>query len=70
MTETFGHKSAIEMGKSFQLPSMEIAVEGGFGVHAHLSQKIALHSDISYQHKLRKAGLSGMSVSAGMHYRF
>ncbi|VEJ45872.1 autotransporter outer membrane beta-barrel domain-containing protein [Bartonella vinsonii] len=70
ITETFGHKSAIEMGKSFQLLSMGTAVEGGFGAHAHLSHNIALHGDVSYQHKLRKAGLSGMNVSAGMRYCF
>ncbi|EJF85853.1 outer membrane autotransporter barrel domain-containing protein [Bartonella vinsonii subsp. arupensis OK-94-513] len=70
VVETFGHKSAIEMGKSFQFASMGTAIEGGFGVHAHLSQKIALHGDVSYQHKLRKAELSGMNVSAGMRYRF
>ncbi|WP_244428940.1 hypothetical protein [Bartonella vinsonii] len=46
------------MDKSFQLAFMGTAIEDGFGVHAHLSQKIALHGDVSYQHKLREAGLS------------
>ncbi|WP_273760319.1 autotransporter outer membrane beta-barrel domain-containing protein, partial [Bartonella sp. ML70XJBT.G] len=44
--------------------------EGGLGVNAQLSQKFTLHADVNYQHKLQKAGVSGVNVSGGMRYRF
>ncbi|WP_212112775.1 autotransporter outer membrane beta-barrel domain-containing protein [Bartonella queenslandensis] len=56
--------------KNFQLAAMGSLVEGGFGVHAHLSQNIELHSDLSYQHKFKKVGISGINISAGMRYHF
>ncbi|PIT68986.1 autotransporter outer membrane beta-barrel domain-containing protein [Bartonella tribocorum] len=56
--------------KNFQLAAMGSLVEGGFGIHAYLSQNIELHSDLSYQHKFKKIGISGINVSAGMRYHF
>lgn len=56
--------------KNFQLAAMGSLVEGGFGIHAHLSQNIELHSDLSYQHKFKKVGISGINISAGMRYHF
>ncbi|OPB35005.1 autotransporter outer membrane beta-barrel domain-containing protein [Bartonella taylorii] len=68
--KTFGKKKTIQIGESFQLTSMGTSIEGGLGVNAHLSQNITLHGDISYQHKLKKTGISGVHVSGGMRYRF
>ncbi|WP_273758587.1 autotransporter outer membrane beta-barrel domain-containing protein [Bartonella sp. AU55XJBT] len=56
--------------KSFQLAAMGSLVEGGFGIHAHLSPNTELHSDLSYQHKFKKVGISGINISAGMRYHF
>ncbi|WP_245256862.1 autotransporter outer membrane beta-barrel domain-containing protein [Bartonella sp. DB5-6] len=52
--KTFDKKKTIQIGQNFKLASMRTSVEGGFGVNAHLSQNIALHGDISYQHTLKK----------------
>ncbi|KEC56627.1 hypothetical protein O99_00526, partial [Bartonella rochalimae ATCC BAA-1498] len=35
-----------------------------------LSNAIALHGDLLYQHKLTKAGFSGISISGGLRYQF
>ncbi|WP_142416970.1 autotransporter outer membrane beta-barrel domain-containing protein [Bartonella massiliensis] len=56
--------------QNFQLAAMGSLVEGGFGIHAHLSQNIELHSDLSYQHKFKKVGISGINIAAGMRYHF
>ncbi|UNF51652.1 autotransporter outer membrane beta-barrel domain-containing protein [Bartonella krasnovii] len=56
--------------KNFQLAAMGSLVEGGFGIQAHLSPNIELHSDLSYQHKFKKVGISGINISAGMRYHF
>ncbi|MGF7158174.1 hypothetical protein GGR09_001557, partial [Bartonella heixiaziensis] len=37
---------------------------------AQLSSKFALHGDVTYQHKLTKAGFSGVSFSGGLRYHF
>ncbi|WP_375706024.1 autotransporter outer membrane beta-barrel domain-containing protein [Bartonella sp. AA2SXKL] len=56
--------------KNFQLAAMGSLIEGGFGIHTHLSQNIQLHSDLSYQHKFKKAGISAINISAGIRYHF
>ncbi|WP_375623853.1 MULTISPECIES: autotransporter outer membrane beta-barrel domain-containing protein [unclassified Bartonella] len=56
--------------KNFPLAAMGSLIEGGFGIQAHLSQNIELHSDLSYQHKFKKAGISAINVAAGMRYHF
>ncbi|WP_139412275.1 autotransporter outer membrane beta-barrel domain-containing protein [Bartonella mastomydis] len=56
--------------KNFKLAAMGSLVEGGFGIQAHLSPNIELHSDLSYQHKFKKVGISGINISAGMRYHF
>ncbi|WP_375682793.1 MULTISPECIES: autotransporter outer membrane beta-barrel domain-containing protein [unclassified Bartonella] len=56
--------------ENFSLAAMESLIEGGFGIQAHLSQNIELHSDISYQHKFKKAGISAINIAAGMRYHF
>ncbi|WP_375672035.1 MULTISPECIES: autotransporter outer membrane beta-barrel domain-containing protein [unclassified Bartonella] len=56
--------------ENFSLAAMGSLIEGGFGIQAHLSQNIELHSDISYQHKFKKAGISAINIAAGMRYHF
>ncbi|WP_375675189.1 autotransporter outer membrane beta-barrel domain-containing protein [Bartonella sp. CL100XZDX] len=56
--------------ENFPFAAMESLIEGGFGFQAHLSQNIELHSDLSYQHKLKKDGISAINISAGMRYHF
>ncbi|EJF76675.1 outer membrane autotransporter barrel domain-containing protein [Bartonella sp. DB5-6] len=68
--KAFGNNRTIQIGDTFQLDSMGYLIEGGLGVNAHLSENIALHADVNYQHKLQKAGISGVSFSGGMQYRF
>ncbi|WP_208441778.1 autotransporter outer membrane beta-barrel domain-containing protein [Bartonella raoultii] len=68
---SFGNNNTVQIDKnSFQLSPTGTSLEGGLGIHAHLSQNIALHGDVSYQRKLKEASETGISVSAGMRYRF
>ncbi len=68
---TFGKNSTLQIGKkSFQFSPLQTCLEGGLGVNANLSPNINLHGDISYQHKLKKVGISGIHLSGGMRYRF
>ncbi|WP_375626793.1 autotransporter outer membrane beta-barrel domain-containing protein [Bartonella sp. MU37NMGALS] len=67
----YGKLNAIKtFSKNFPLAAMGSLIEGGFGIQAHLSQNIELHSDLSYQHKFKKAGISAINISAGMRYHF
>ncbi|EJF84988.1 autotransporter outer membrane beta-barrel domain-containing protein [Bartonella rattimassiliensis] len=68
--KAFGEKSTIDIVESFHVDSIGSSLEGGLGINAQLSKKIALHADVNYQHKLQKAGLSGINFSGGMRYRF
>ncbi|WP_375623987.1 MULTISPECIES: autotransporter outer membrane beta-barrel domain-containing protein [unclassified Bartonella] len=68
--KAFGEKRTIDVMESFHLDSMGSSLEGGLGINAQLSKNIALHADVNYQHKLQKAGFSGINFSGGMRYRF
>lgn len=68
--KAFGEKRTIDVIESFHLDSMGSSLEGGLGINAQLSKNIALHADVNYQHKLQKAGVSGINFSGGMRYRF
>ncbi|WP_375666351.1 autotransporter outer membrane beta-barrel domain-containing protein [Bartonella sp. TT121SHDZB] len=68
--KAFGEKSTIDVIEPFYLDSMGSSLEGGLGINAQLSKNIALHADVNYQHKLQKAGISGINFSGGMRYRF
>ncbi|WP_375615242.1 MULTISPECIES: autotransporter outer membrane beta-barrel domain-containing protein [unclassified Bartonella] len=68
--KAFGEKNTIDIVDSFHLDSMDSSLEGGLGINAQLSKNIALHADVNYQHKLQKAGFSGINFSGGMRYRF
>ncbi|WP_273755357.1 autotransporter outer membrane beta-barrel domain-containing protein [Bartonella sp. MM73XJBT.G] len=66
----FGKERSVRFKDSFQLGAFGSSLEAGLGLNAHLSQKIALHGDLVYQHKLSKGGFSGISFSGGLRYRF
>ncbi|SPU27316.1 Type V secretory pathway, adhesin AidA [Candidatus Bartonella washoeensis] len=66
----FGNNGTIQIGDTFHLDSMRSSVEGGLGINMHLSQNAVLHADVNYQHKLQKAGASGINFFGGIRYRF
>ncbi len=66
----FGKERAVRFKDSFQLGAFGSSLEAGLGVNAQLSSKFALHGDVTYQHKLTKAGFSGVSFSGGLRYHF
>nr|WP_275065013.1 autotransporter outer membrane beta-barrel domain-containing protein [Bartonella sp. AU18XJBT] len=67
----YGKLNAIKtFSNNFPLAAIGSLIDGGFGIHAHLSQNIELHSDLSYQHKFKKAGISAINIAAGMRYHF
>ncbi|EJF85854.1 outer membrane autotransporter barrel domain-containing protein [Bartonella vinsonii subsp. arupensis OK-94-513] len=68
--KAFADAETIKIADTFYLDPTGSAIEGGIGVNATLSQNIALHGDISYRHKLQKAGVSGTNFSGGISYRF
>ncbi|UTO28046.1 autotransporter family protein [Bartonella harrusi] len=70
LLKAFGDNTTIQIGDTFHLNTMGSSLEGGVGINAHLLQNVALHADINYQHKLQKAGISGMRFSGGIQYRF
>ncbi|VEJ45861.1 autotransporter outer membrane beta-barrel domain-containing protein [Bartonella vinsonii] len=69
-THAFEEKQAVHFKDAFQLGAFGSSLEAGLGFNAQLSQKFALHADLSYQHQLNKAGFSGISFSGGLRYRF
>ncbi|SQF96371.1 autotransporter outer membrane beta-barrel domain-containing protein [Bartonella quintana] len=68
--KAFSDNGTIKIGDTFHRDSMGSSLEGGFGVNAQLSQNIALHAGVNYQHKLQKAGISAINFSGGIHYGF
>ncbi|AQX18136.1 outer membrane autotransporter barrel domain-containing protein [Bartonella sp. A1379B] len=70
VAHSYEKKRIVHFKDAFQLGAFGSTVETGAGVHAQLSNAIALHGDLLYQHKLTKAGFSGISVSGGLRYQF
>ncbi|VEJ45873.1 autotransporter outer membrane beta-barrel domain-containing protein [Bartonella vinsonii] len=68
--KAFADGETIKIADTFYLDPTGSAIEGGIGVNATLTPNIALHGDISYRHKLQKAGVSGTNFSGGISYRF
>ncbi|WP_336279593.1 autotransporter outer membrane beta-barrel domain-containing protein [Bartonella sp. CB175] len=66
----FGDGKTIRIGDTFHTDSIGSSIEGGIGVNAYLSQNVAFYGDVSYQHKLQKAGVSGTNLSGGIRYHF
>ncbi|WP_332065676.1 autotransporter outer membrane beta-barrel domain-containing protein [Bartonella sp. CB189] len=68
--KAFGDDSAIKIGDSLHLDSRGASIQGGIGVDAQLLQNVELRGDVSYQYRLQKSGISGVSFSGGIRYRF
>ncbi|OLL54747.1 autotransporter [Bartonella henselae] len=66
----FRGKQSVYFKDAFQLSAFGSSLEAGVGVYSQLSSKLILHSDLMYQHKLTKAGFSGIHFSGGLRYRF
>nr|WP_081486143.1 autotransporter outer membrane beta-barrel domain-containing protein [Bartonella washoeensis] len=70
LTHDFGKRQTVHFKDAFQLGAFGSSLEGGLGFNVQLSPKFVLHGDLSYQHKLTKAGFSGTSFSGGLRYQF
>ncbi|KEC57407.1 autotransporter outer membrane beta-barrel domain-containing protein [Bartonella rochalimae] len=70
VAHSYEKKRIVHFKDAFQLGAFGSTVETGMGVHAQLSNTITFHGDLLYQHKLTKAGFSGISVSGGLRYQF
>ncbi|WP_019220129.1 autotransporter outer membrane beta-barrel domain-containing protein [Bartonella florencae] len=70
LSYNFREKNVVSFKKDFQLGAFGSPLEVGLGFHARLSPKFALHGDVTYQHRLSKAGFSGASFSAGLRHLF
>ncbi|WP_156809246.1 autotransporter outer membrane beta-barrel domain-containing protein, partial [Bartonella queenslandensis] len=67
---SFENKQFVSFKNDFQLGSFGSSLEAGLGFNAHLSSKLSLHGDVTYQHGLKKVGFSGASFSAGLRHLF
>ncbi|WP_375656241.1 autotransporter outer membrane beta-barrel domain-containing protein [Bartonella sp. MR63HLJHH] len=67
---SFEDKQFVSFKNDFQLGDFGSSLEAGLGFNAKLSSKFVLHGDINYQHRLTKAGFSGMSFSGRLQYHF
>ncbi|MET3590395.1 outer membrane autotransporter protein, partial [Bartonella silvatica] len=70
LTHGFGGEQSVRFKDAFQLGSFGSSLEAGLGFDAKLSQKFSLQGDLAYQHKLTKAGFSGISFFGGLRYHF
>ncbi|UNE53567.1 autotransporter family protein [Bartonella machadoae] len=70
LTHSFARKQFVRFKDAFPVGSFGSSLETGFGIHAKMSSKIALHGDLIYQHKLTKGGFSGIRFSGGLRYSF
>ncbi|WP_273783480.1 autotransporter outer membrane beta-barrel domain-containing protein [Bartonella sp. AU15XJBT] len=66
----FGEKQFAHLKDVFQLGAFGSSLETGLGINAQFPSKVTLYSDLSYQHKLTKAGFSGVRFSGGLRYHF
>ncbi|WP_156851791.1 autotransporter outer membrane beta-barrel domain-containing protein, partial [Bartonella refiksaydamii] len=61
-----GDRQFVSFKKDFQLGAFGSSLEAGLGFNAQLSEKFAIHGEVTYQHRLTKAGFSGARFSAGL----
>ncbi|WP_455465749.1 autotransporter outer membrane beta-barrel domain-containing protein [Bartonella sp. B39] len=69
-SHNFGRKQSVRFKDAFQLGAFGSSLEAGLGFNARLSRNFVLQADMIYQHKLTKAGFSGVGFSGGLHYQF
>ncbi|WP_375642406.1 MULTISPECIES: autotransporter outer membrane beta-barrel domain-containing protein [unclassified Bartonella] len=70
LARCFDKEQFVHFKDAFQLGSFGSSLEVGLGVNSQFSSKVTLHSDVSYQHRLTKAGFSGVHFSGGLRYHF
>ncbi|WP_375669925.1 autotransporter outer membrane beta-barrel domain-containing protein, partial [Bartonella sp. CL29QHWL] len=70
LAHCFDKEQFVHFKDVFQLGSFGSSLETGLGINAQFSSKVTLHSDLSYQHRLTKAGFSGVHFSGGLRYHF
>ncbi len=70
LAHSFAGKQFVHFGDKFQLGAFGSLLEAGIGFNAQLSSNFALHGDVTYQHKISKAGFSGTRFAGGLRYRF
>ncbi len=66
----FEEKQSVHFKDAFKLGAFGSSLEAGLGFNAKLLPQFSLHADALYQHKLNKAGFSGISFSGGVRYQF
>ncbi|WP_192813133.1 autotransporter outer membrane beta-barrel domain-containing protein [Bartonella rattaustraliani] len=64
------NRQFVSFQKDFQLGAFGSSLEAGIGFNARLSSKLGFDGDVTYQHKLTKAGFSGTKFRAVLHYDF
>ncbi|WP_336279600.1 autotransporter outer membrane beta-barrel domain-containing protein [Bartonella sp. CB175] len=70
LTHNFEKQQSVYFKDAFQLGSSGSSLEAGIGFNAQLFPKLTFYGDLSYQHKLTKAGFWGTTFSGGLSYRF
>lgn len=70
LSHNFRGKQFVHFKDAFQLGSFGSSLEAGLGINSQLSPKVTLYGDLNYQHKLTKAGFTGIHFSGGLRYRF
>ncbi|WP_409360959.1 autotransporter outer membrane beta-barrel domain-containing protein [Bartonella heixiaziensis] len=70
LMRSFEDRQFVSFKNDFQLGDFGSSLEAGLGFNAKLSSEFVLHGDINYQHRLTKAGFSGMSFSGRLQYYF
>ncbi|WP_273760593.1 autotransporter outer membrane beta-barrel domain-containing protein [Bartonella sp. ML70XJBT.G] len=70
LSHNFRGKQFVHFKDAFQLGSFGSSLEAGLGINSQLSPKVTLYGDLNYQHKLTKAGFTGIYFSGGLRYRF
>ncbi|MBX4336288.1 autotransporter outer membrane beta-barrel domain-containing protein [Bartonella raoultii] len=66
----FGRKEFVHLKDKFQLGDFGSSLEVGLGINSQLSSEVIFHGALNYQHRLTKAGFSGIRFSGGLRYRF
>ncbi|MEN3930494.1 autotransporter outer membrane beta-barrel domain-containing protein [Microvirga sp. W0021] len=67
---TFGSNNKVFLGDTFRIGDFGTSIEGGVGINATLSKNVSLYGEVSYQHRIGKSGVSGVSATGGLRYAF
>ncbi|WP_455474889.1 autotransporter outer membrane beta-barrel domain-containing protein [Bartonella sp. B30(2025)] len=70
LVHNFEKNQFVHFKDTFQLGAFGSFLEAGLSFNTQLSPNFVFRGDMTYQHRLSKAGFSGMSFSGGLSYRF